>query len=160
MARCLYSVGTGATFWNSLASPALQTAITVSSTATDFGLELVKYRLGFNGVTAANTPVLVRFYTYTQATAGTSTAGTIVQENGRAIASTNIASGFNFTVEPTVKTYTGDGFSVTPNGGSTIYDFPYGDEPDYFNSGNMGFGLEITPAQQVGVTATLWFSRI
>lgn len=160
MARCLYQVQTGTTFWNSLASPALQTAVHINSTATDFGLQIVKFRLSFNGVTAGNTPVLVRFYTDNGATAGTSTAGTITQSSGRVIAATNITAGYNYTAEPTTKTYLGDEYGLTPNGGTLVYDYPFGDEPDYFNSGNSSFGMEITPAQQVGVKATVWFSRV
>jgi|SRR5579859_1772362 len=159
MTAPIYKVDSGATFWNSLASPALQTAMTVTSTATDYGLQLKKVRLGFNGVTASNTPVIVRLYVYTVATSGTSTASTPLQVSGRTIAATNMAGAFNFTAEPTVKAYF-DEWSLTPNGGTVIYDYPLGDEPDYFNSGNMGFGLEITPAQQVGVTSSMWVTRI
>lgn len=163
MSQALYTAGTGAGFFTSLATPALQTAIGIFSTATDFGLQLKKYRLGFNGVTAANAPVSCRFFTCTFATNPPGTASTsavLTQELGLRIATTNITAAYNWTTEPTVKTYLGDVFSLTPNGGSDIYDFPYGDEPDNFVSGTTGFGLEITPAQQVGVLAALWFGRI
>jgi hypothetical protein len=160
MAQTVYTASSGATFWNSLASPALQTAITAQSSATDHGIQVKKYRIGFNGVTASNTPVLIRVYTSTLATAGASSAGTVQQVLGRVIANGALSSNFNYTSENTVKTYTGEEWSLTPNGGTVIYDYPLGDELDYYNSGAMAIGLEITPAQQVGVAASVWFTRI
>ena len=163
MARSLYAFSTGATAYTSTA--ALQNALGVFSSATDFGLQLCKYRIGFNGVTASNTPVTIRFGTCTYATnpPGTnSTSATIFQESGRVIAATNITAGYNWTAgnEPTVKTYLGDAFILTPNGGVVLYDFPLGDEPDTFTSGNTGFFIETTAAQTVGVVGSMWFSRI
>lgn len=111
-------------------------------------------------MTASNTPVLIRLFTCTFATAGTTTAGAVQQVLGRTIAATNMTSNLNYTAEPTVKSPF-DEFSVTPNGGTVIYDYPLGDEPDYFNSGAMGFGIDMTtPSQTVGFIATLWVSRI
>jgi len=165
MAQALYAVDTGTTFTNSLATPAVQTILAFASSATDHGLQLKKYRIGFNGVTASNTPVLCRIYSCTFASNGIGSAGssqTIKQVAGRAIAATNMTAGSNWpaSTEPTVKTYIGEEFSLTPNGGTILYDFPLGDEPDTFNSGGMGFGFEITPAQVVGFSAAMFFTRI
>lgn len=158
MAQALYSVGTGAAPVNSLTT--LQTAIAIVNAATDFGIQLKKYRIAFNGVTAANPPVTVRFFTTLNTTAGTpGSTPSIVQESGRAIAATNLTGGSMYTAEPTTKTYLGDGFLLTPNGGTVIYDFPLGDEPDTaIGAGTMG--LEITASVAVGTFAALWFTRI
>lgn len=138
----------------------------MGTTATDFGLQLKKYRIGFGGVTASNTPVILRLCSSTGATNSTpgtgNTSGTagILQAAGRTIATTNMVGFYNSTAEPTVKTPI-DELSVTPNGGTIIYDFPLGDEPDIFLSGNSWFLLDMTtPSQTVGVIATLWFTRI
>lgn len=159
MTAPLYKADTGAAFLNSLVSPAAQTVLTFQSTATDYGLQLKKFRLAFNGVNASAPAVVCRLYVATFATAGTNTAGSVQQVGGRTQAATNMASNLNYTAEPTVKTYI-DEFGLTPNGGTVIYDYPLGDEPDYFNSGAMGFGIEITPTAQVGFSATLWCTRI
>lgn len=158
MAQALYSVGTGAAPVTSLA--VLQTAIAVVNAGTDFGIQIKKYRLSFNGVTAANPPVTVRFFTTANTTAGTpGTTPTIVQESGRAIAATNLTGGSMYTAEPTTKTYLGDGFTLTPNGGTVLYDFPLGDEPD-MAIGAGTYGMEITASVAVGTWASLWFTRI
>jgi hypothetical protein len=157
MAQALYAASSGATPFTSLT--AAQTAIAVVNAGTDFGLQIKKYRIAFNGVTAANPPVTVRFFTTANSTAGTSSAATIQQVAGRVIATTNLTAAFNYTAEPTTKTYTQDEFLLTPNGGTVIYDFPLGDEPDTA-IGAATFGIEITASVAVGTSVALWFTRI
>ena len=156
MAQIQYACSTGATPFTS--TTAVQTALAIVNAATDCGVQVKRYRLGFTGVTAANTPVTVRFFTTNNATAGTSSASTIAQTSGRTLAITNITAAQQYTVEPTTKTYSQDAFVLTPNGGLVIYDFPLGDEPDMGTAST--YGLEITAAQAVGTEASLWFTRI
>ena len=156
MAQIQYSASTGASYVTS--TTAIQTAIAIVNAATDCGVQIKRYRIGFNGVTASNSPVLVRFFSTNNATAGTSTAATISQESGRTFAIANITAATMYTAEPTVKTYFGDSLSLTPNGGTVVYDFPLGDEPDIGASST--FGIEILATVAVGVQASLWFTRV
>ena len=156
MAQIQYAASTGAAFVNS--TTAIQTAIAVVNAATDCGVQLKRYRIGFNGVTASNSPVLVRFFSTGNTTAGTSTASTITQSSGRTLAITNITCASMYTAEPTTKTYFGDEFPLTPNGGVIVYDFPLGDEPDIGISSTIG--MEILATVAVGVSASFWFTRI
>lgn len=156
MAQALYAVSTGTTPFTSTTS--LQTAIAVINAGTDFAIQLKKFRIAFNGVTASNPPVTVRFFTTNNATAGTSTALTINQAAGRVLATTNLTAAGGYTVEPTTKTYLGEEFLLTPNGGTLLYDYPLGDEPD--SAFTSTIGMEITASAAVGTMASLWFSRI
>lgn len=156
MAQCQYAASTGATPFTS--TTAIQTAIAIVNAATDCGIQLKKYRLGFTGVTAANQPVTVRFFSTGNTTAGTSTALTITQTSGRTIAISNITAAGGYTAEPTTKTYYGDAFTLTPNGGTVIYDVPLGDEPDAGTASTIG--MEITATVAVGTEASMWFTRI
>jgi hypothetical protein len=156
MAQIQYAASTGATPFTS--TTAVQTVFTVVSAATDCGVQLKKYRLAYNGTTATNPPVTVRFFSTNNATAGTGTALTIGQVSGRVLANTNITALGGYTAEPTVKTYSQDAFLLTPNGGTVIYDFPLGDEPDIGFTSTIG--LEHTASVAVGTEAALWFTRI
>lgn len=156
MAQIQYAASTGAAPFTSLTTA--QTVLAIVNAATDCGVQLKKYRLAFNGVTAANPPVTVRFFSTGNTTAGTSTAGSITQSSGRTLAIANITCPLNYTAEPTTKAYFGDEFLLTPNGGTVIYDFPLGDEPDIGISSTLG--LEITASVAVGVSASFWFTRI
>ena len=133
-------------------------ACAVVNAATDCGVQIKRYRLAFNGVTATNPPVTVQFFTTNNATAGTSTALTIAQTSGRTLAIANITAAGGYTVEPTTKTYTQESFLLSPNGGLVIYDYPFGEEPDMGVSST--YGLEITASAAVGVEASVWFTRI
>ena len=156
MAQIQYGASTGAAYVTSTA--AIQTAIAVVNAATDFGVQVKKWRLGFNGVTAANSPVLVRFFSTANTTAGTSTAVTITQLSGRTLAQTNVTAAAMYTAEPTTKTYFGDEWSLTPNGGTIVYDFPLGDEPDIGTASTIG--MEILATVAVGTSASCIFTRI
>lgn len=156
MAQVQYAASTGATPFTS--TTAVQTAIAVVNANTDHGIQLKKYRLAYNGTTATNPPVTVRFFSTNNATAGTGTSLTIGQVSGRSIVTTGITALGGYTAEPTVKTYSQDAFLLTPNGGTIVYDFPLGDEPDIGVSSSMG--LEHTASVAVGTEAALWFTRI
>jgi hypothetical protein len=154
----VYKVDTGAAAFTSLAT--LQTAFGIQAGA-DYGLQLKKFRIGATGVTASNPPGIVRVFSATYATnpPGTnSTTQTPIQANGRTLAATNMLGALQWTVEPTVKTYL-DEFPLTPNGGTVLYDYPLGDEPDTPALGS-GFGVEVTFSVAVGIAGAMWVTRI
>jgi hypothetical protein len=155
MAQIIYGTSTGAAPFTS--TTAIQTVIAVVNAATDCGIQLKKYKISFNGAIATNPPVTVRLFSTNNATAGTSTAGTITRHSGLSVVTTNLSAAFQYTVEPTTKTYI-DEFLLTPNGGTVIYDYPLGDEPEVGISSTLG--LEITASVAVGVAASLLFTRI
>ena len=128
--------------------------------AADFGVDLRKMHYGFDGVTAANTPVTVQLCYATFATnpPGTnSTAITPVAVGGRSLAATGFLAASGWTVEPTVLTVI-DTWTVSPNGASIAYDFQgFGDTPD--SAFAQGFVIRMIAAQAVNVTPTLWFAR-
>jgi len=135
-----------------LAAGTAKTVLSVIAPA-QFGVDLVGYRLGFDGVTAANTPVVIEVVSFT--TDGTGTAGTVAQSYGRAITA-GFTTKYNYTVEPTTVTLI-DTFRLTPNGGAIVYDYPRDRTPDCAVSNLIG--LRLTAAQIVNVTATLLFER-
>lgn len=156
---CTYSAGTTTVFTSATAA---QTAVGVESTATDCGLALLAYRIGY-AASAAGTGITIRVGSATFATnaPGTnSTSVTPIQTSGRTIAATNITAGVNWTAEPTVKTYLGGGLVIQPFGGSLDEELGTDRELDTFVSGGMGFFLEHTPAAAVSTSAELIFCRI
>jgi hypothetical protein len=150
MAQTMYSAEVGAAV--ALVGGTAKTVLAVIAPA-QFGVDLRKYRIGFDGVTASAVPVVVEIVSWT--TDGTGTAGTVVQTSGRAITA-GFTTKYNYSVEPTTPTLI-ERFTLTPNGGTVIYDFPYGDSPDTAVSNVIG--LRCNAPAVVNVNATLWFSR-
>lgn len=157
MASTIYSAPSAANI--ALAAGVAKSVIGVSG-AADFGVDLRKIHYGFDGVTAANTPVTVELFYATFATnaPGTnSTAITPAVVGGRANAATGFLAASNWTTEPTVLTLI-DGWTVSPNGTSIAYDFAgFGDTPD--SAFSQGFVIRMTAAQVVNIRPTLWFAR-
>lgn len=145
-----YTAEVGATV--ALSAGVAKTVLSVIAPA-QFGVDLVGYRLGFDGVTAANTPVVIEVVTFT--TDGTGTGGTVNQAYGRSITA-GFTTKYNYTVEPTVPTSI-DTFRLTPNGGAIVYDYPRDRTIDCAVSNLIG--LRLTAAQTVNVTATMIFER-
>lgn len=140
-----------------LVAATAKSVIGVSAPA-QFGVDLTKYRLSFDGVTATNTPVLVELCYATFATNGpgtNSTSITVAQTYGRAITA-GFTAAYNWSAEPTVLT-TIDNYTVTPNGGTVIVDIPTGSTPD--SAVSQGFVIRLTAANAVNVRPTLWFER-
>jgi hypothetical protein len=135
-----------------LAAGVAKTVLSVIAPA-QFGVDLVGYRIGFDGVTAANTPVVIEIVSFT--TDGTGTAGTVAQSYGRAITA-GFTTKYNYTVEPTTVTLI-DTFRLTPNGGAIVYDYPRDRTPDCAVSNLIA--IRLTAAQIVNVTATALFER-
>jgi hypothetical protein len=146
----MYSAEVGAPV--ALVAATAKTVLSVIAPA-QFGVDLRKYRIGFDGVTASAIPVVVELVTWT--TDGTGTAGTVVQTSGRSITA-GFTTKYNYSAEPTTATLI-DRFTLTPNGGTIVYDFPYGDSPDTAVSNLIG--IRCTAPAAVNVNATAWFSR-
>lgn len=150
MAKAGYSAATGAAV--ALVAATAKSVLSVIAPA-QFGVDLKKIRLGFDGVTASAIPVLVELVAFT--TDGTGTSGTVNQVYGRSITA-GFTSKYNYSVEPTTATVV-DRWSLTPNGGLVIYDWPLGDTPDTAVS-NL-FALRLTAPAAVNVNASMWFER-
>jgi hypothetical protein len=123
-----------------------------------FGCDLKKLRLGFDGVTASAVPVQVEVCQATFATNPPGTASTTitpVQTYGRAITA-GFTAASNWTTEPTVLVVA-DAWSLTPNGGLAIYDFPLGDTLD--SAVSTGFAIRLNAPAAVNVRPTIWFER-
>jgi hypothetical protein len=126
-----------------------------------FGVDLIGFRVAFDGVTAANVPVLVELGACTFATKppGTnSTAVTVDQTYGRSIvAGFTAASSWAAANEPTTITPI-DEWLLTPNGGLVMYDFPRDRTPD--NAVATGFVIRCNAPANVNVRGTLFFERV
>lgn len=139
-----------------LVSATVKTPVAVWA-AADFGIQLIKYRVSFDGITASDKPVLCRVFTSTNQ--GTGTGGTSTQIGGGITLANGCTAKYNFTVEPTGKTIL-DEFQVTPNGGLVIYDYPPGTEPTVAAL-NGGLGIDcLAPTSAVNVAVGLWFTRV
>lgn len=149
MAKAGYSAATGAPV---ATGTSLKTILSVIAPA-QFGIDLKKIHMGFDGVTASAVPVLVELWSAT--TDGTGTSGTVNQVYGRSITA-GFTTKYNYTAEPTTLTLI-DSWLLTPNGGTLFYDWPLGDSPDCAVS-NL-FALRTTAAATVNVRATMWFER-
>jgi hypothetical protein len=144
-----YSAATGAAV---ATGTALKTILSVIAPA-QFGINLKKVHLGFDGVTASAVPVLVELWSAT--TDGTGTAGTVNQVYNRTI-TPGFTTKYNYTAEPTTLTLI-DSWLLTPVGGTLFYDWPLGDTPDCAVS-NL-FALRTTAPATVNCRATMWFER-
>jgi hypothetical protein len=161
MAKAGYSAQTGAAV--GLLAATAKTAIFVTAPAT-FGMDLKKYRLSFDGVTASAVPVFVEINYNTAATnstAGTgntnlSTVPNFQQIYGRAIV-IGFTGGYSCTSEPTVQTNV-DAYLLTPNGGTIVYDCPLGDVPD--SAVSNGFAIRLTAPAVVNARASMFFERV
>ncbi len=149
MAKAGYSAATGAAV---ATGTALKTIMSVIAPA-QFGVDLKKIHMGFDGVTASAVPILVELWSAT--TDGTGTSGTVNQVYGRSITA-GFTTKYNYTAEPTTLTLL-DSWTLTPNGGTLFYDWPLGDTPDCAVSNLMC--LRTTAAATVNCRATMWFER-
>jgi hypothetical protein len=152
-----YAAFTGAPV--ALVASTAKTILGVLTPAT-FGLDLLKIHLGMDSVTAANQPVLVELVAYTAD--GTGTAGTVNATYGRGTTVASIPVGFtqkyNYSVEPTGPTVL-DRWSLTPVGGTVLYDLPLNGTPDV--GINTLIGLRLTPGSSIAANAngTFHFER-
>lgn len=126
-----------------------------------FGMDLKKWRVSFDGVTASAVPVFVELCTLTAAsnvtpgTGNTNANALLTQIYGRAI-TVGATAGHTCTSEPTVLAAV-EGTNMTPNGGVLFYDYPLGDTPD--NDVSKGFAIRCTAPAGVAVRASMTFER-
>lgn len=127
--------------------------------AADFGLDLKKIKLSFGGVTASNEPGLVElcYSTFATNSPGTnSTSVTPLQGYGRVLTH-GVTAAKNWTTEPTALSVL-EQWSITPNGGTALYDYPLGDT--YDSAFSQGFVVRCTFDDAVaGVYCTLVWER-
>ncbi|HEY9369312.1 hypothetical protein [Streptomyces sp.] len=158
MAKAGYSIVTGGAV--SLSASTAKTVLGVKS-ADDFGLDLKKVWLGFTGTSASEAPAVVEvcYATFATNAPGTNsttlTAPAVTQIYGRALTH-GVSAAKNWTSEPTVLTVIAE-FTLTPNGGTILYDWPLGDTPDC--AFDHGFVLRCTAAASTSVRASMVFER-
>ncbi len=162
MAKAGYSITTGVagTAGVPLVATQAKSVLTVIAPAT-FGIDLTKMRLGFDGVTASAVPVAVEMCDNTLAsnstpgTANSNGNSSINQVYGRTIVA-GFTGFYNSTTEPTILT-SYDRWTLTPNGGLVIYDWPLGSTHD--TPVSAGITLRLTAPAAVNATATFWMER-
>lgn len=120
-----------------------------------FGVNWLRYEISFDGATSTAVPALVELCTLTGATAGTSTAVTVLQVGGTTITA-GFTSGTNYTAEPTVLAPFSK-FTLPVYGGTGIVPFTPGQEPNSVVS--QGFAIRVTAPAAVNCTGTMWFER-
>lgn len=159
MAKAGYGIRTSAAV--ALTAATAKTTLMIITPA-QFGGELKKFRIGFDGVTASAVPVLweiVRSTNATNSTPGTNNTNensNIVQLYGRSI--TTGFTGFSAsTSEPTVLTVLESNL-LTPVGGLLVYDFPLGDS--YECDVSAGLGIRLTAPAAVNARCGMIVERI
>lgn len=159
MAKAGYTVRTTSAV--SLSAATAKTALMVIS-PSQFGIDLKKFRIGFNGVTASEVPVfweIVRSTNASNSTPGTnntSETSNIVQAYGRSI-TTGFTAFSASTSEPTVLTVLESGY-LTPVGGLLVYDFPLGDT--YEADVSSGLGIRLTAPATVSARCAMTVERV
>jgi hypothetical protein len=158
MAKAGYTVRTSSAV--ALTAATAKTCLMVITPA-QFGGDLKKFRIGFDGVTASAVPVLWEIVTSTNATNSTpGTNNTSESANIQQVYGRSITTGFTAfsasTTEPTVLTVI-ESELLTPNGGLLVYDFPLGDTPDWNVS--AGMGIRLTAPASVNARVSMWFER-
>jgi hypothetical protein len=155
MAKAGYSIVTGGAV--ALSAATAKSVLGVKA-PTGNGVDLKKFKVGFDGVTASAVPVLVElcYATFASNSPGTNSSSvTPSQIYGRAI-TVGATAAKTWTTEPTVLTAIQE-WLLTPNGGVAFYDFPLGDTPD--SAVSEGFVLRCTAPAAVNVRASMEFER-
>jgi len=155
MAKTGYSTQTEGAV--ALAAATAKSILGVSGPAS-FGVDLKKFTVAFDGVTASAVPVLIEvcYATFATNAPGTaSTSATVDQQYGR-VTTAGFTAAKNWTTEPTVLTPFRE-FLLTPAGGLVFYDWPLGDTPD--SAVSQGFVIRCNAPAVVNVRATLDFER-
>jgi len=140
-----------------LSAGVARTILGIKSGAT-FGLVLKEWRVGFDGVTAGATPVLVELLRSTWATNSPGTASSAItpaQVGGRVLAH-GITGGRDWTTEPTVLEQLEAVPFIHPQAGF-IVQMPLGDEYDCDLA--HGFVIRVTAPQAVNARGFLKWQR-
>lgn len=131
-------------------------------TPAQFGLDLKKFRVSFDGITPLDPSVLIELVTSTNATNSTpgtnNTSVTPSQAYGRSI-TTGFTAFAASTTEPTVLSVF-EGWTQSPYMSNIWYDWPLGDTPDFAVS--VGIGFRLTPGTLTATThahITAYFER-
>lgn len=154
MAKCGYTISIPASAPVALAPNTAKTVLAVIAPAS-FGIDLQGFEIGLDGTVASAVPITVELCSSTQATAGTSTAGTVVQDYGNRITA-GFTGAYNYTVEPTVLTAV-RAWTLTPVGSTLIQAFPWGQTPDV--GPGASFAIRMKAPAAVNVTGTMRFER-
>ena len=128
------------------------------SAPAQFGVDLTKFRIAFDGATSTAVPVSVELCAATFATNPPGTASTTitpVQVYGRSITA-GFTAASNWTTEPTALTVI-DAWTLPAYGGTVVYDFPFSTSPD--SPVSNGFVIRCTAPAAVNARPTLWFER-
>jgi hypothetical protein len=141
-------------------SPATAKTVLCIIAPAQFGIDLKKLHVGFDGVTASDKAVYIEICSSTLTTNSTpgtnNTTGVVNQIYGRSITA-GFTGFFASTTEPTTLT-TIWGWLLTPQGGTAWYDIPLGDTLDFAVS--TGCAIRMTaPTSAVNVRATASFER-
>jgi hypothetical protein len=153
--RARYTVVTGG--WVALSAATAKSILGVKAHANS-GLDLFRYWLAFDGVTASAVPVLVElcYCTFGANPPGTnSTSVTPAQKCGRVLTA-GFTAGKTWTAEPTTITVL-DEFALTPNSGTLGYDFPL--DTEYDTALGEGLLIRCTAPATVNVRATMEVAR-
>lgn len=160
MARSEYAVGTSATV--ALSAGVARTALVVLGSA-NVPVDLLKFSMGFDGISTNAVPVFWELCALTGATNSTpGTNNTSETANIQQLSGRTAANGFTAfsaaaaTFEPTVMTRLRSNY-LTPTGSLWMYDFPLGDSPD--SPLAQGFALRFTAPAAVNVRADFQFAR-
>jgi hypothetical protein len=142
-----------------LAAATAKTVVAVIA-PTQYGIDLKKFKLAFDGVTGTAVPVLWELMTCdltSNVTPGTgNTTSPPKQIYGRAN-TVGFTGFYGSTSEPTVLTLVDQGL-LTPAGGVLMYDYPLGDTLDFQHA--TGLVLRCTAPAIVNVRATITFERV
>lgn len=158
MAKSGYSCTTEGAVALSAATAKSIIGVKSGATTANHGVDLIKFRVSFDGVTASATPVLIELCAATFATnaPGTNSTSTTVRQDYGRLAGTGFTTAKNWTTEPTVLTVLEE-ILLTPNAGTVLYDWPLGTSPD--SALGEGFVIRCTAQANVNVRSTLWFER-
>lgn len=124
------------------------------------GLQVCGFSISFADTNAAEVPALVELMYSTWATnsPGTnSTSTTARQINGRVLTA-GFTCAKNWSAEPTTLTQAWHEFVITPNGGTFVYNFPLGCEPD--SALGEGFVIRVNAPSATDCRAALIVTRI
>jgi hypothetical protein len=158
MAKSGYSATTEGAV--ALAAATAKSIIGVKSGATtaNHGVDLIKWRVGFDGTSPSAVPVLVEvcYATFATNAPGTNSTSTSIRQNYGRLASTGFTTAKTWTTEPTVLTVIEEQL-LTPNAGAILLDYPLGTSPD--SALGEGFVIRCTAPAIVNVRSTIWFER-
>lgn len=140
-------------FTDNALSAATAKTVALLATPSTRRLKVKEVSVSFDGVTAANTPVLIELARYTAD--GTGTAYTPVKNDPAAPAALCSAK-VNYSAEPTIDTANVvANWRITPNGGAYTEQLPLGDEP--MCAVSSWIGIRATAAQTVNISGYIKF---